>query len=294
MSYLKGIEMFKMKLLVCCLIILITNSNQGIAQTWHYQSSLDPMTDKSEQTAWVTGKDGQSSFTLRCSGNETIDAFFSVGKYKYLGDQVFKTRYRVDKQPLVNVESRASTEGTAAFILDVYLADLIPSILSGENLIIEVVDFKKTPHVLHFSLNGSAQTLKPMLDKCDIAFAKLIEEKDAYKQRMEAYKISTIMHSARMIEIGVKGEFTRSFIGNSKLKKKLKNMVCSVTFDGAVIPISYEVIGDSRMCEIAKHAVDYGLSDRLGIKVNPNLIYNFKFEVDTNLKEEFTSSFDMK
>lgn len=285
--------MFKMKLLACCFFILITNSSQGMAQSWHYQSSLDPMTDKNVQTAWVTGKDGQSSFSLRCSDYESIEAFFSLGKYKYLGDQIFKTRYRLDSEPLVNVESRASTEGTAAFILDVYLADLIPSLLGGDNLIIEVEDYKETPHLIRFSLDGSAQSLKPMLDKCDAAFVKLIE-KEAYKQRMASYEISKIKHQARIFEIGVGGQFKRSFIEDRKARSKLKNKVCLVTLDSAATPISYEMEGDTQMCEIARKALDYGLANRIGANFNPNIIYSFKFTIDSNMKEKLTFSYDMK
>lgn len=83
------------------ILFLASLPSMAVTNNWHYQLDQDPMTDQSIQLASVKSDDNEGMLTVRCTNTETLDIFFSLGRYQYLGDQIFKTQYRVDKHKAV-------------------------------------------------------------------------------------------------------------------------------------------------------------------------------------------------
>ena len=153
---------------------LISFSSPRAAGTqWELDKSTDPFTD--ETVAIAIGSSGvginQNSAVVRCKGME-FSTYFNFREY--LGNDLMKVRYRVNKEKPVEDRWFPSSKGTAIFAgHDAHLARLL---MTGDSFVIEVTDYRGVGHAASFDLSGSYGVIAPVLEQCRVAEIGLHEK----------------------------------------------------------------------------------------------------------------------
>ena len=150
---------------------LICALSATAAGQWESGQETDPFTDKTQTWARVEGKaDAHTSglgqppgLTIRCR-EDKFDIIVSVGAF--LGGDIVEARYRIDKETAVAETWFGSTTDQAAFAAQE--RRLARKLQSAENLLVELTDFRGTPHRASFKVGGGAKAIKSVLRSCGI------------------------------------------------------------------------------------------------------------------------------
>lgn len=130
---------------------------------WTYRTDKDEMDDSkiSVASAGVTKANKSYVVLIRCADGK-LDAYVRFDTY--LGNDSRPVRYRVDKRPLVNEIWLPSAKGTAVFADED--AEFARALSRGNQLLVEVEDFRGVKHRVKFSLEGAAAAIIPVLNDC--------------------------------------------------------------------------------------------------------------------------------
>ena len=152
------------------------------AGEWFYTKNVDEFLDTETHVALVNSLIGDGYGIARCEGNTEFNLIFSVGKFIGTNDS-YSVRYRIDKQNPVSSIWGVSTEGTSIFVKNRDKNQLARQMLSGNSLLLEVMDYKGTPHKIKLSLNGSKNAIGKVMDACNIERIEILGEAKKDKQK---------------------------------------------------------------------------------------------------------------
>lgn len=157
--------MKRVSLLVVVAYILTAD---GLVAQWRVDRVRDPITDADESAASVGANQGDARLVVRCTEKPGpgVEIIFAFDEYMGRDDSDVRLRYRVDQKPATPwLQVSPSTEGTGLFV-DVREAwTLLMELKAGSLLTAEAADFRGTPHLVRFSLSGSANAIDA-LDDC--------------------------------------------------------------------------------------------------------------------------------
>jgi len=147
-------------------LLLLALPFAAYGSKWTYSSEVDGFTDIETHMAQSGATNGDGFVVARCA-DQSFDLYFSVDEF--IGtDGSFEVRYRVDKEPPKSSRWLASTDGTAIFAQGVEGSRLARSMISGTALLLEVTDYRGTPHRTSFSLEGAGPSVQKVLEACAI------------------------------------------------------------------------------------------------------------------------------
>lgn len=130
------------------------------AQSWRYEQSRDPLTDRPIYRASQTAR--SHSMNVRCK-DDLLEVYLLIPGY--LGD-VASVRYRFDQGELRTNTWGTSTDGSGVFAPGP--GEFARSLLSGSVLHFEVTGEYGSPNLLRIPLAGSAAAVGPVLDGCGV------------------------------------------------------------------------------------------------------------------------------
>ncbi|WP_394497145.1 cell envelope integrity TolA C-terminal domain-containing protein [Shewanella sp. ENK2] len=239
-------------LFVSLMMLAPISSSIASNSSWLYQQKLDPMTDQSINTTSVSSTSRKGLLTVRCTNNEALEIFFSLGRYQFLGDQIFKTKYRVDKHKAVTIESRASTKGTSAFIVDYYISKMLPSLKSGENLLIEFKDYNNTPRLIQFPLKDSLSALTRLESNCAKGLTNAESALARHTAIVSKPAPTIVTEQAKIYERMIRSTIQR-FMPRGTQNQNCK-ISLSINYKGVVTKTNI-ISGDGDVCLYAKEAI---------------------------------------
>lgn len=152
---------------IAFLYLVILWSFDVVAAQWTYSKKIDEFSDTETHVARVNNTSGAGFAIARCSNKSNFELYFSVGEFIGTGDS-YKVRYRVDKNKLESRKWGISTDGVFIFAGDRDKKHLAREMLAGNLLLLEVKDFRGTPHKSKYSLAGATNTIGKVLDSCGI------------------------------------------------------------------------------------------------------------------------------
>lgn len=156
-------------------LIFIFLSGGALAQEWSYSNEVDEFADTSIHTASVNSLSGKGFVVARCNEKKKLEVYLSVGEFIGSRDS-YPVRYRIDKGSPQSSKWGVSTKGTDVFVNNFEKVDLARNLMSGDQLLLEVEDFRGTPHQSKYSLKGSSIALGRVLDACGIAREGVVVE----------------------------------------------------------------------------------------------------------------------
>ncbi|ABZ76351.1 hypothetical protein Shal_1786 [Shewanella halifaxensis HAW-EB4] len=159
----------KCKLVLLSSVFLTSIQTSAVAQPWEFSSTVDDFADTSISIASTKTSDGKGMAFVRCNAKTKLEIVFADGQYMGTGKSL-SVRYRIDKDEVVNQRWRPSTEGTSLFVGSSGKYPLARNLANGEKIIIEVKDYKGTPHKFSFALTGAKEPIRQVFDKCGIPF----------------------------------------------------------------------------------------------------------------------------
>lgn len=252
----------------------------GSSQEWNYQKVIDDFSDNVIQKAYVNNEDNNGYMMVSCTNNSSIDVIFSIGQYEYLGNQVHKMRYRIDKNDTINAEGRSSTEGTAVFLVDYYIHEFIPRLIDGSSLAFEVTDYKGTPHKTRFNLNGSSKALSPILDSCQKGMQKAEAAKNRADSKFTELQSRNLKSEVKYFENSVLTAFNRILNNKRKdLKKESSAKKCVILIKGSEGLENPSYQGDELVCYLAREAL-LNSASYLKNKISSELQYELTLIID--------------
>ncbi|MDA7760110.1 hypothetical protein N8935_07680 [Amylibacter sp.] len=143
------------KLLICILFVLSFIGQSAIA--WTVSEDIDPFTDKGN--IYVSGQ----NLVFRCM-NDKFAIYISFNEY--LGGGNLSVVYRFDKQPSVETEFFASTDGTAVFVQNTN--DFALDSMAADKLLIKVFDYRGVSYTKSIRLSGLPdQKITIAAEACD-------------------------------------------------------------------------------------------------------------------------------
>ena len=157
-----------LKFRIVSLIAFTILSNNVLGNEWAYSNKVDEFADTSIHTALVSSHDNKGFAVVKCNEKENLELYFSVGKFIGSEDN-YPVRYRIDKNAPESSKWGVSTKGTASFVSNQDKVHLARMLMSGNQFLLEVTDFRGTPHKSKYSLTGSTETIGKVLDACAIA-----------------------------------------------------------------------------------------------------------------------------
>lgn len=142
------------------LIMFASATSAQQLEEWVYEENIDPMTDEnSSYAAIINGR--KELIAVRCDGDNSFNIIVGVGEY--LGSDSPPVTYRIDKQPAVNADRwNLSTTGTLMFVPDSKLSEIKEGLLTGQNIIFQVTDFRGSKPYAKFSLSGSSAAISQL------------------------------------------------------------------------------------------------------------------------------------
>jgi hypothetical protein len=144
-----------------CLSLTVT------AQSWVYDKQEDGFSDTTLHTALLDIPNSKSLIVVRCQGINNFDIVLSLNTY--IGSNSdYPVRYRFDKNSVNASAWNVSTKGTALFVKDNEAVEFARNLIKGKELLVEVTDFRNTPHSQTFSLVGATDPVGKVLKACDI------------------------------------------------------------------------------------------------------------------------------
>lgn len=151
---------------------ILFNTN-ALASVWTYNSKVDKFTDNTVYTASVNSGDG--FITARCDEKKQFELYLSVGEF--IGSRAnYDVRYRIDKNNLESSKWSPSSNGTSVFATNPDKFDVARKLMFGDFVLVEVTDFRGTPHQSRYSLKGSARAIGRVLDACGISHKETVVE----------------------------------------------------------------------------------------------------------------------
>jgi hypothetical protein len=157
--------MFKFR--IFSFLTLIVLSSNALATKWSYSSKVDEFADTSVHSAIVNSNDGKGFAVVKCNEKSKLEIYLSVGEF--IGsDDSYPVRYRIDKGTPEMSKWGVSTKGTAVFVKNSDKVFLARKLMSGNQLLLEVTDFRGTPNKSKYSLSGSTKAIGKVLDACGI------------------------------------------------------------------------------------------------------------------------------
>jgi hypothetical protein len=168
-----GGQMLKFRII--SLIAFTVLSNSALGNEWAYSNKIDEFADTSTHTALVNSHDNKGFAVVKCNEKEKLELYFSVGEYIGSEDS-YPVRYRVDKNTPESGKWGVSTKGTSSFVDNRDKVHLARMLMSGNQFLLEVTDFRGTPHKSKYSLAGSTESIGKVLDACAIARTETIVE----------------------------------------------------------------------------------------------------------------------
>jgi len=163
-----------LKLRFICLIIFTVLSSSTFANKWSYLNEIDEFSDASIHIAFVRSNNGKGMAVFTCNEDNNLEMYFSVGEYIGSNGR-YPIRYRVDKRKVVEKKWDANGEGTAVFV-NRDRTGLAKKLMYGNQLLLEVTDFRGTPHKSKFPLIGSAESIGKVLDACTVTRVETIKD----------------------------------------------------------------------------------------------------------------------
>lgn len=155
------------KLKSTLLVIIILVPFNVVASEWRYSKQIDEFTDISTFVASSYSVSGKGVAAVTCNEKLKFNLYFSVGEY--IGsDDKYTVRYRVDKKDPESGKWGVSTEGVGVFASEKDKVHLAREMLFGDLLLLEVTDFRGTPHQAKYSLKGAQSAIGKVLDACNI------------------------------------------------------------------------------------------------------------------------------
>jgi len=165
--------MKKLKFITSLLILF--SSGSALAKEWSYSNEVDEFADTSVHIASVNSLSGRGFAVVKCDAKKKLEVYLSVGEFIGSEDS-YPVRYRIDKRSPESSKWSVSTKGTSVFVRNFDKVDLVRNLLSGDELLLEVTDFRGTPHQSKYSLKGSSTAIGKVLDACGIAREEVIVE----------------------------------------------------------------------------------------------------------------------
>lgn len=159
--------MFVTRLLAVSFSLTVATYAYAQTQEWSYKVKRDEFTDTSVHTAYVDGMSSKGFALARCDENKVFSLVFSVDEF--IGSRgSYPVRYRIDKNDAVSERWGVSTKGTAVFAGSSKI-NLSKALMSGSVLLIEITDYRGTPHKGKFSLKASSTNIGKVLSACGLA-----------------------------------------------------------------------------------------------------------------------------
>lgn len=139
----------------------------ALASSWTYSYEVDGFSDKNQHRAVISLDNNKVFGFVRCSAEKDLDIVFSLDSY--IGtDSKYSVRYRFDKKTVIETLWGVSTNGTAVFVSSSEVIRFGRELIAGNELLLEVTDFRGTPKQVKYPLSGTSDAVGKVFNACHI------------------------------------------------------------------------------------------------------------------------------